>query len=197
MNETTDEALMRAYQAGDSAAMNQIFEHNKVRILNFCIGLLGSRADAEEVAAEVFFALVKYKDTYQSPRTFSTWIFTIARNLCLNRIRERRRTVTVWFASKDHGSTQADDSWDVADDHTEHSRDRLVNQERIHAVRQAIAGLPVEQREAIVLKQYHGFSYEEISHILHCSLAKVKVLIFRAKLNMKNKLAVYLGEAQS
>ena len=65
------------------------------------------------------------------------------------------------------------------------------------AVRRAIAALPLEQREAIVLRQYHGFSYEEISRILDCSLDKVKVLIFRAKLNLKGQLASFMGEALS
>ena len=193
MNET-DEALMRAYQAGDHAAMHQIFEHNKVRILNFCIGLLGSRADAEEVASEAFLAVIKHKDSYQPHRTFSTWLFTIARNMCLNRIRERRKSVTVWFATK--SGEAKDDSWDLADDR-EHSRDRLEKKERGHAVRQAIAALPLEQKEAIVLKQYHGFSYEEIGLILNCSLDKVKVLIFRAKISLKSKLASHIGEELS
>jgi len=192
MNET-DEALMRAYQAGDQTAMNQLFEHNKVRILNFCIGLLGSRADAEDIAADVFVALIRHKDSYQPHRTFSTWLFTIARNLCLNRIRQRRKSVTVWFATK---TGESRDSWDIADDR-EHSRERLQNKERSHAVRQAIADLPIEQREAIVLKQYHGFSYEEISLILNCSLDKVKILIFRAKISLKSKLASYIGEELS
>jgi len=190
MNET-DEALMRAYQAGDQTAMNQLFEHNKVRILNFCIGLLGSRADAEEIAADAFVALIKHKDSYQPNRTFSTWFFTIARNLCLNRIRERRKSVTVWFATK---TGESRDSWDIADER-EHSRERLEKKERGHAVRQAIAALQLEQREAIVLKQFHGFSYEEISLILNCSLEKVKILIFRAKINLKSQLASFIGEA--
>ena len=192
MNES-DEALMQAYQGGDHTAMEHLFEHNKLRILNFCFGILGSRADAEEVASEVFLAVIKHKESYQPHRTFSTWVYTIARNLCLNRIRERRRVINVWFATK---TADSDDSWDIADT-KELTRESMERKERARAVRRAIAALPVEQREAIVLKQYHGFSYQEISHILECSLEKVKILIFRAKAHLKASLVSYIEEATS
>lgn len=188
-----DEELMREYQTGDLGTMRQLFQHNKVRIFNFCFGLLGNRADAEEVAGDVFLALIKNKHSYDPNRTFSTWIFTIARNLCLNRIRKRKQTVSLWFSSP--GSHHYE-SWDIPDQGDD-SRESLAKRERARYVRRAIAGLPFEQKEALELRQYHGFSYAKISQILNCSLGKVKILIFRAKEHLKSDLASFIREEQS
>ena len=189
----SDEELMKASQLGDESAMRQIFQHNKGRIFNFCYGLLGNRADAEEIAADVFAILIEKKQSYDPARTFSTWIFTIARNLCFNRIRKRKRTVSMWFSS---GDSDQFESWDVPDDGDD-SRESLAKKERIRNVRTAIAGLPFEQREVLELRQYQGFRYAEISEILNCSLEKVKILIFRAKENLRNELSSYIREEQS
>ena len=70
--ERSDEQLMQDYREGDREAMQLLFMHNKVRIINFCFSLLKNRADAEEVAGDVFLALIKHQDTYDSQRTFST-----------------------------------------------------------------------------------------------------------------------------
>lgn len=188
--ERSDEQLMLEYQRGDREAINSIFQKNKSRIINFCYGLLGNRADAEEAASEVFLAVVKYKDYYDPKRTFSTWIYTVARNQCINRIRKRNKTVSLWFAVE---GSDKHESWDIPDG-GENSREILAENERAHHVRKAITRLPYEQREALVLKQYHGFSYAEISKILNCSLDKVKVLIFRAKERLRDELASLIGE---
>ncbi|MCB9757969.1 MAG: RNA polymerase sigma factor [Candidatus Omnitrophica bacterium] len=189
----SDEDLMKAYQLGDVMAMQHIFEHNKSRILNFCYRLLGNRADAEDISAEVFLSMVKNKHLYDPQRTFSTWIFTIARNLCFNRLKSRKHTVSMWFSSHEQDSFE---SWDVADQGID-SRESLARQERAGHVHKALAGLPLEQREVLELRQYQGFSYAQISQIKGCSLEKVKILIFRAKENLRIELSSLIKEEHS
>lgn len=189
----TDEELMKACQAGEKQAMVQLFQLNKVRIMNFCCRLLHNRSDAEEVAGDVFVAMIKHKNSYDPDRTFSTWLFTIARNLCFNRMRKRKQTVSAGYFSKHNHQFQ---SLDVPD-HRDDSCESLAKSERALLVRQAIAGLPYEQKEALELRQYQGFSYAQISEILNCSLEKVKILIFRAKENLRVQLASFIREEQS
>ena len=188
----SDEELMKACQLGDKLAMKQIFQRNKVRIFNFCYSLLGNRADAEEIAADVFLTLIKNKHSYDTNRTFSTWIFTIAKNLCFNRISKRKQSVFMWFSNQDNNDFE---SWDVPDNKDD-SSESLAKKERAQHVRKAIAKLPIEQRAAIELRQYQKFSYIEISQSLNCSLDKVKILIFRAKENLKKELASFIKEEQ-
>ncbi len=189
----SDQELMKACQAGETEAMVQLFQLNKVRILNFCYSLLRNRADAEEIAGDVFVSLMKHKHSYDPDRTFSTWLFTIARNLCFNRMRKRKQSVPLGFFSKEGHQFE---SWDVPDQGDD-SRESLVKKERAQLVCKAIAKLPYEQKEALELRQYQGFSYAQISEILDCSLEKVKILIFRAKDNLRVQLSSLIKEEQS
>lgn len=191
--ERNDEEIMRLYQSGDTDAMRHIFQRYKIRILNFCYGLLGNRADAEETAGEVFLALVADKSSYDPTRTFSTWIYTIARYKCISRIRKRKNMVSMWFSSKDDPDGEA---WDIPDE-SNHPQDNLINKEAKRQVRRAISKLPDEQKQAIILRQYHGLSYNQISEVLECSLDKVKILIFRAKEQLSVDLASFIEEGQS
>ena len=189
--ERSNEDLMRAYQAGETQAMELLFQRYKIRILNFCYGLLSNRADAEEAAAEAFLALVVEKDSFDPSRTFSTWFYTIARNKCISRIRKRNSFVSFWTEASSEDSEG--EMWDVPDSR-DTSREELARKEVLAGVRKAIYRLPPEQKEAMVLRQYHGFSYQQISQILGCSLEKVKTLIFRAKEQLRSELMSFVKE---
>lgn len=186
----SDEDIMLDYQSGNREAISVIFHRYKNRILNFCLRMLGNRADAEDVAHDVFVTLMGHKYTYQSTAKFSTWLFTIARNKCIDRIRKSRRIFSMTFSKKDSSQTE---QWEVADDRPDSSED-LATKERARVVQQAIAKLVVQQREALVLREYHRFSYDEIAGILNCSLANVKVLIFRARESLRVELASHIQE---
>lgn len=193
LNRQSDEELMRACQRGDGDAMNQIFQNNKLRIFNFCYSLLGNRAEAEDIAGDVFVSVLKNKDMYDSTRTFSTWIFTIARNLCFNRMRVRKQSVSMWFTMR---GEDKDELWDIPSD-SDDSSETLLKKERAQRVRRAIARLPYEQKEALELRQYQGFSYAQISDVIGCSLEKVKILIYRAKENLRKDLSDFIKGDQS
>jgi len=190
--EKTDEQIIREFQAGHREAVNMIFERYKTPILKFCLRLLDNRADAEEAAGEVFLALLV--TTYQvNPEVkFSTWLYTIARNQCVSQMRRRKHFISFWPLSSDRST---DEPWDIPDE-KEPSREVLAKKEMATRVRQAIERLPPEQKEAIVLRQYEGFSYQEISVILGCSLEKVKILIFRAKERLHVELESFVKEGQ-
>ncbi|MBF0595554.1 MAG: RNA polymerase sigma factor [Candidatus Omnitrophica bacterium] len=191
--ERSNEDLMKAYQSGETHAMEQLFQRYKVRILNFCYGLLANRADAEEAAADAFLALVIEKDSFDTSRTFSTWFYTIARNKCISRMRKRNNFVSLWIPSSNDDDGKM---WDVPDGN-DISREAMAKKEVQVGVRKAIAKLPDEQREAIILRQYHGFSYQQVSQILGCSQEKVKSLIFRAKEQLRAELMSFVKEERS
>lgn len=189
MMDQTDQDLMKAFQAGHNEAVEMMFQRYKLRVFHFCLGILGHRADAEEAAGATFLKLVQHKNTYHSDRTFSTWLYTLARNQCIDQIRKRRRVTFPWTVSRD-GEER---SWDVPDAR-DLSHEDLHKQEMAREVRAAISRLPLNQREALVLKQYHGLSYIQISEVLGCSLDSVKVLIFRSKERLRTELASFVKE---
>ncbi len=188
-----DEELMFEYKVGHTQALEDIFQRYKVRILNFAFRILGNRADAEDVVGEVFYILTDKKESFRQESKFSTWLYAIARNACIDRIRRRKRIVFMWF-KQDKGS-QDFRSWDIADD--KNFIDDVTKKDIAYHIKAAVNKLPLSQKEAIVLREYHNLSYEEISEILTCSISKVKILIYRARKRLKNKLLPVLGEVKN
>ncbi len=187
-----DEDIMEDYQSGNHEVIEMIFTRYKNRIINFSLRMLGNRADAEDVTGDVFLALFKKKYTFDPKAKFSTWLFTIARNCCISRIRKRKNIVSIWFTHKDTGSV---DQWEI-EDTKESSSEALEGRENAVAVKAAIAKLPVEQRESIILREYHDMSYEQISQVLGCSMEKVKILIYRARERLRGELMSFIKEEE-
>jgi len=189
--EKTDEQILTEYISGDIEAIRMIYVRYKTRLFNFCLRLLGNRADAEEVTGDVFMTLIT-DCTYDPGRNirFSTWIYTVARNKSVSRMRKRKYLTSFW-----HGPTGQDgfQEWDPPDSR-DLSREELAKRELSVLVLKALDKLPFEYKEAMVLRQYHGMSYEQISVILNCSLEKVKILIFRAKEQLRVQLAPFVKE---
>ncbi|MCB9722111.1 MAG: RNA polymerase sigma factor [Candidatus Omnitrophica bacterium] len=186
----TDEDIMHDFQQGNREAITMIFHRYKNRILNFCLRILGNRADAEDATHDVFVSLIGSSYRYQTNAKFSTWLFTIARNRCIDKLRKSKRLFSLTFTNRDKS---VDEQWDVPD-HADSSAELLQKKERARHVQQAILRLPYQQREAIVLREYHRFSYDEIAKILNCSLTNVKQLIFRGRERLRTELASYIQE---
>ncbi len=183
-----DEELMLAYQSGNSEALEEIFLRYKARILNFALRILSNLADAEDVVGETFFILTRKKSSYEPKAKFSTWIYTISHNLCIDRIRRRKKTTFLWFL-RGKGETEEEiimpDLKPLQDTHLEkgETRDR---------VRASIGKLSLKYKEAIILREYQNLSYQEISGVLGCSLSEVKMRIFRAREKLRKELLPFV-----
>ncbi len=182
--DVSDEELMVRYQAGHKQAVETIYLRYKYRILNFCWRMLGNRAQAEDVASEIFMSLFTSAYKMQPDVKFSTWFYTIARNHCVDVLRLRCRQKT---GEIDERSVERLDA-------PKDARDALLVKESESHLRAALDKLSDEQKQAIVLQYYEGLSYNEIAGVLGCSLDKAKVLIFRAKENLSLHLAFLLKE---
>ncbi len=181
MHNQTDEELVQAYYQGDHAAFRELFERYKVRVLNFCLRILGNRADAEDVTSEVFMALAERRYIMKAEAKCATWVYTVARNSCISKIRKRKRTLSLWFSKNNDGDVRQFDPQDTE----QLPPDKIIEQEHIFLIQSSIKDLPLPQREALVLREYQKLSYQEISTVLDYSLEKVKILIFRARENLR------------
>ncbi len=190
--EQTDEDLWRAYTGGDSAAFETLFHRHKGKVFNFALRLLASRPDAEDVTSEVFIQLFHKRFQDNGKARLTTWLFTVARNACLSRLRSAKHVVSLWF-KKDDGE---DAEWDIPDPGLS-AQETVSQKERARMVRKALTRLPMEQKEALILREYFHKDYAEIADILKCSLEKVKILIFRGRESLRKELLPVLKEEGS
>ncbi|MGD0251460.1 MAG: sigma-70 family RNA polymerase sigma factor, partial [Verrucomicrobiota bacterium] len=147
--------------------------------------------EAEDLAQNVFLQVYKSRSRYQRTAKFSTWLFTIARNLCLNELRRRSRhpAESIEEAHAEHEDRprqQYEDKSQIA------PPEKLLHGELAQKIEEALAGLPENQRTAILLCRQEDLSYEEIAEILDCSLSATKSLIHRGRETLKEKLKPYL-----
>ncbi len=150
--------------------------------------MLGSAADAEDIGQQVFVRVWKSAARYEPTAKFTTWLMTITRNLVFNEMRRRRRThlIPMETDQDEAGHRQ------YADLEAPAPSERLMDAELQEAINAAIAGLPENQRVAMVLRRYEGMPYEEIAKVLKTSVPAVKSIIFRARSALKESLKRYL-----
>jgi RNA polymerase sigma-70 factor (ECF subfamily) len=186
-----DAALMLRVKQGDDTAFTTLVEKYKQPVLNLAYRTLRDATEAEDLAQNVFVQVYKSAGRYQPAAKFSTWLFTIARNLCLNEIRRRSR----------HPAESLDQTRDGTDDQPLHQiedrretspPDQMLRGELERKVDEALAALPENQRTALLLCRQEELSYDEIAKVLDCSLSATKSLIHRARETLKQKLKPYL-----
>lgn len=188
-----DADLMLRTQAGDLDAFGVLVDKYKGPVLNMATRMLLDPTEAEDLAQNVFVQVYKSAGRYRPASKFSTWLFTIARNLCLNEIRRRGRHPSqslekLTNPQESEGSMEAQ----LADPSATFPTEALLQSELTRKVSEAMAELPENQRTALTLWQQEELSYEEIAEILQVSVSAVKSLIHRARETLKARIKPYL-----
>lgn len=181
---------MLRVKRGDRAAFETLVDKWKQPVMNLVYRTLPDATEAEDLAQNVFVQVYRSAHRYRVKARFSTWLFTIARNLCLNELRRRARHPAEPLEPA--GDGESDLPPRQFEDKSHFSPpDALLHGELEAKVREAIAALPENQRTALLLFQ-EEVSYEEISDVLDCSLSATKSLIHRARETLKARLKPYL-----
>ena len=183
---TPDSQLIAAWQRGDEAAFQALFERYRARVVNIAWRFLGDADAAQDAAQEVFVRLYTSARDYRPDAEFSTWLYRVTANACVDALRKRRR----WRLAPEAELTQmpADES---ASPEAQAASDELARQ-----VRAAIASLPPNQRIAVVLQRYEELSYKQIAAVLNTSVPAVESLLFRAKDALRRALSGYVEAAE-
>ena len=189
-----DAVLMLRVKRGDRAAFTELVEKYKQPVLNFIHRTLRDETEAEDVAQNVFFQVYKSRRRYKRTAKFSTWLFTIARNLCLNEFRRRSRhpAESIEEGQAEHESRDGGTQRQFEDKSQMAPPENLLHCELAKKIEEALDGLPENQRTAILLCRQEELSYEDIAEILDCSLSATKSLIHRGRETLKEKLRPYL-----
>jgi RNA polymerase sigma-70 factor (ECF subfamily) len=170
--EVEDPDLIARTKRGKVEAYNLLVSRWEKRVFNYLLRLLGDREDAMDLSQEVFLKAYQNLGKLQDAARFGPWLFRIAHNEAFSHLRKKRPEV----------------EWDPAPAEPV-SRPRLEPLELALAVRRALARLSDEQREAIVLKVYQGFKFEEMAEVLGCPVSTVKSRVYAALDLLKETLA--------
>lgn len=171
-----DQQLVIRSQQGDMTAFAELINLYKQKIFTYAYRMVGNTQDAEDIAQETFLRVYRHLANYDPQRRFSTWVYAIANNLCIDQLRRRRPTVSLDQPLNDEGDLFLEPT--ATDGDPEHE----VEQMELHQmVETAIASLPESYRSVIVLRHLQNLSYEEISRVLDLPLNTVKTRIFRAR----------------
>ncbi len=190
-----DAQLMLRVQRGDMAAFEALVEKYKQPVINLVARTLRDADEAEDVAQNVFVQVHKSAARYRATAKFSTWLFTIARNLCLNEIRRRIRHPADSLDEPAPGSDEPREA-SLLDRAASSADASAVREELFAKVDEAIHSLPETQRTALLLCREEELSYEEIAEVVGCSLSATKSLIHRARETLKAKLKPYLASGK-
>lgn len=188
--ELTDEDVMERCAMGSEAAFRVLVQRYRTRIMNLVCRFINDRDRAEEISQEVFLRVFRNRERYRKTGKFSTWIFTIAVNLTKNEIRSRvrhRGTFSLDALDEESGGQG------VSFPDLNPLPDEDLNAAEIgRKVAEALGKIPARYREAVVLRDIEGLSYEEVGHILRIPGGTVRSRINRARLMLKERLRPHL-----
>lgn len=183
-----DVRLMGLMGRGDTQALERLIERHQGLVLGTVGRMLGNIGDAEDIAQQVFIRVWKSAARYTPSAKFTTWLLKITRNLVFNEMRRRKRHALLPLQANSEG-----DERPLPDDRASTPDATLLEGELEGAIQSAIGELPDSQRMAVILRRYEDMSYEEIADVLDQSVPAVKSLLFRARTELRVKLARYLA----
>lgn len=182
-----DHALMERIGDGDHMAFRELVERHQNAVIGTVAKMLGNPNEAEDIAQQVFLRIWRNAKRYRPDAKFTTYLFTITRNLVFNETRRRSRKKEVSSDEREENSNH------LIEDSPERQPDsELLQSELQAAVDAAIAALPEAQRTAVVLRRYEQLPYEDIAEVLGLSVSAVKSLLFRARTTLRESLSGYL-----
>jgi RNA polymerase sigma-70 factor, ECF subfamily len=180
----TDEELVARSIGGDANSFNELIKRWERPIYALAYRQIGREEDARDVCQETFLRAYRALNGFRGQAKFSSWLYRIALNLCRDWLRRERRTPVV-TVSEDVDLIELASKLEPS----ESVEDRVARHDLSRAVERAMAVLPEEQRTAILLKEYHGLTFQEIADLVGCPLSTVKTRLYQGLAVLRRELA--------
>jgi len=181
--ERSDAEILAEVAAGNIDAYGKIVGRYRGRLYNFVFRFVSDRETAEDIVQETFLRAFRKRKEYRAIANFSTWLFTIAGNLAKSELRRRKR----WRLFSLHRDDESDSGIELPDEtyRPDKVAESSLADDQIH---DAIAALPENYRQVILLRDVEGMAYQEIAEIVDCPVGTVKSRVNRARLKLQQKL---------
>jgi len=193
--ENSDTNLMLRLKNGEQDVLREIVERHKLSVLNLCLRFTHNRNDAEDLAQEVFIKIYQAAPRYEVKASFTTWLYRITVNLCMN---YQRRKKILQFFSLNHrkGSEFQVEDRILEFAAGEQPDTEFEKQELQQLVQNAIQSLPDNQKTVLILHRYNNLSYKEIAEALEITVGAVESRLHRAKENLRKRLKSVVSEIE-
>lgn len=185
---------MLRFQSGDESAFENLIRQYQDMVHAFLFRFRGRDEGVEDLAQEVFLRVYRSRKNYRPDAKFSTWIYRIVCNLCINEVRDKKPSVSLQGGAESGPSAPAP-QWQDA--RAKRPLEEMQDHEFAKLMRESLDELPENQRAAVLLHRYHDMSYRAIGEALGVSEKAVKSLMARARERLKIKLSPYFREEVS
>jgi RNA polymerase sigma-70 factor (ECF subfamily) len=186
----TDSEIIRQIMQGDRNMYRVLVEKYQPMVFRTCIGFLHNKDDADDLSQEIFIQAYQSLSKFKGDSSFSTWIYRIAVNASLNKVRKTSKNFLLQRLESVFGS-EKDKPFDMPISDLENPENILIRNEHREWVQKALNSLPENQRTAIVLSKYDDLPQREIAEIMNTTEGAVEALIQRAKANLREKLSSF------
>jgi len=184
--EYDDTELMLRLQSGADSALNTLMTRWQTPLVRFVYRYIGNQDEAIDVAQETFIRIYQNRHSYRPTAKFSSWLFTIASNLCRNYLRRERRHPTISIDDDDTNEGSAATRTLVSPHKT--PSDTAEQNDTARRVKESIQSLPHDLKTVVLLFEYEDLSYDEISTVLGCTPKAVETRLYRARKVLREKL---------
>jgi RNA polymerase sigma factor (sigma-70 family) len=168
LDEASDTRLMEEVRDGKVERLAIIFERHYIMLYNFFLRLTGNRNASEDLVQDVFFRILKYRETYQGKSKFTVWMYQIARNAHVDYLRKQRPEVPL---EEQFHETASPDAEPAA---------KMLAEVDIDLLRKALDRLPLRKKEILLLSRFQDMKYKDIAQLLDCSISTIKTSVHRA-----------------
>lgn len=187
--EDTDILLMQRIKSGDVQSFDKLLERHHKRVLNIIYKYIGNEQSAEDLVQEVFLRVYKSRHSYKPKAKFTTWLYTIVKNLCFKEFKKSSQKI---YSVESNAENSEIESIQYFQNQVTLPPEIIEKEEITRRIKEVIDGLPPKQRIAVILNKYECLSYQEIADSIDISIKAVKSLLFRARINIKDKLSAYV-----
>ena len=177
-----DEKIMQEVRDGEVGKLELLFDRHHRSLFHYFLHLTSNRAVSEDLVQEVFFRILKYRHTYQPETSFRAWLFQIGRNAHMDHLGRHKAEVAMPEETPEFSSSDL-------------PPDRQVQaKQEAELLHRALAALPPEKREVLVMSRFLELKYEEIATALECEVGTVKVRVYRALRELGDRFFALRGE---
>lgn len=189
----SDAYLVSRALEGDLPAFEDLVARYQSKIIGFSARMLNDHDEAEDVAQEVFIKAYRSLDSFRGDASFSTWIYRIATNLCIDRMRaKKRRPQQAYSLDEPMDKEEEKGGREIADYSAEPTRE-VERDELRQRVREVMAEMPEKMRSILIMCDMQGMAYDDIARVLDCPIGTVKSRLFHARADLGRRLRPYIS----